>query len=97
MTEAAQNHPLVDSIRAAVLAARANGQGVRHLTLNPRDWSVASPHLSPGKSPGTAMLGPLVVKYGAQAKASILWCTPAPGDTTPGGMVPVVLLPWFEE
>lgn len=90
-----QTHPLLDSIRVAVLAAKAKRQGIRHLTLCPRDWKVCLPYLTPGTAPGSAMIGPLLVKHGPNAKASMLWVAARDGQL--GNMLAVPLSPWFEE
>lgn len=90
----AQNHPLVDSIRVAILAAKANGQGIRHLTLTARDWRVAAPFMQPA-GPGHARIGPLLVKFGQFARRSTLWVSANDGKL--GNMLAVPLSPWFEE
>ena len=93
--EKPQTHPLLDSIRVAVLAAKANRQGIRHLTLCPRDWKVSEPYMSQGPQPGTAMIGPLLVKFGQFASRSTLWVSANDGKL--GNMLAVPLSPWFEE
>ena len=93
--EKPQTHPLLDSIRVAVLAAKAKRQGIRHLTLCPRDWKVCLPYLTPGTAPGSAMIGPLLVKHGPNAKASMLWVAARDGQL--GNMLAVPLSPWFAE
>lgn len=92
--EKPQTHPLLDSIRVAVLAAKANRQGIRHLTLCPRDWKVSEPYMSQGPQPGTAMIGPLLVKFGQFASRSTLWVSANDGQL--GNMLAVPLSPWFE-
>ena len=90
----AQNHPLVDGIRVAILAARAKGQGIRHLTMCPRDWKVAQPFMQRA-GPGLARIGPLLVKLGMNATRSTLWVSANDGQL--GNMLGVPLSPWFEE
>lgn len=90
----AQNHPLVDSIRVAILAAKAKGQGIRHLTMCPRDWKVALPYMQRA-GPGIARIGPLLVKLGQHASRSTLWVSANDGKL--GNMLGEPLSPWFEK